>query len=78
MNTGCTVLTEAKSTAYARCGPTGAFASSSSTVTQVSRIHHRRGTGLHVLHNDISQWEGGWRHDMITCHAIVWLATVQP
>jgi len=36
--TGCTVLTTAKSTAFARCGPTGAFASSSSSVTMVSAV----------------------------------------
>jgi hypothetical protein len=34
---GCTILTEAKSYAYARCGPTGAFATSGSATTQVSR-----------------------------------------
>jgi hypothetical protein len=33
---GCTILTEAKSYAYARCGPTGAFATSGSATTQVS------------------------------------------
>jgi hypothetical protein len=30
---GCAVLTEARATAYARCGPEGAFASSSSSIT---------------------------------------------
>jgi hypothetical protein len=33
---GCTILTEAKSYAYARCGPTGAFSTSGSATTQVS------------------------------------------
>lgn len=35
-HTGCEVLTTAKATAYARCGATGAFASSSSTISKVS------------------------------------------
>lgn len=34
--TGCDVLQTAVSTAFASCGPTGAFATSSSTVTRVS------------------------------------------
>lgn len=34
--TGCRILTVAKAYAYARCGPTGAFAQSGSSTTQVS------------------------------------------
>lgn len=42
--TGCDVLTTAKATAYARCGPTGAFASASSAISKVSTrstVHYR-------------------------------------
>lgn len=52
--TGCTVLTTAKSVAYASCGPSGAFASSSSTISKV-----REGEGGHC------GWvRGGGRRNM--------------
>lgn len=41
-STGCTILTESRSYAYAKCGPIGAFATSGSKTTQVRSMQQQR------------------------------------
>eukprot|EP00882_Tetradesmus_deserticola_P014244 GHRQ01015142.1.p1 GENE.GHRQ01015142.1~~GHRQ01015142.1.p1 ORF type:complete len:135 (+),score=29.30 GHRQ01015142.1:1578-1982(+) len=67
--TGCLVVTEAKAYAYARCGPTGAFATSGSATTErvlgICQLPLTTAAGPNIPSSYYSRrpsgwWNGGW------------------